>query len=390
MGCIMDLDAQQMARLKELGLPTYAIRAYLALLQLGEGEARQVSEIARIPPAKVYGTLEQIQQKGLAEVVPGRPRKYVPVPMVEFLERQIEEQQDHLAALVARKDELAELFPILGTAEVGDRACISMVSGRRNISEHFREHTVNAKHEMILILPANAERRLRALARLVADARSRGVRVRVLAHDGETLGLDENEVRMHPAPALASDVAIATFDGHSALLAHFAPGEPTRASPKDVALLVREGALVQVIADLAHLRWLNAGGAAATTSADTPLEKSLPSLLRTSTEAIVITDESDRVALWSQGAEAILGVRAAEATGQPLRVVAPALADAARSRSPSVTLTTANKERATYMLSFTRAPMGRGGDLRLLHLSAPGLPRLHDFSGPAKATWLSG
>lgn len=330
----MDMDNEQVERLREFGLPTYAVRAYLALLKLGTAEARHVSEVARIPPAKVYGTLDQLQQKGLVTVATGKPRKYSPVPMGDFLERRLRDHREQMDALAARKDDLVELFPILGTVEAGGRASISTIRGRRNISEHFRENAAAATRDLALLLPASPSERLRAVVKVLDKARGRGVSIRILAHANADPGdlppglqAFPDEFRVSRDLGLEPDVAVATFDGESALLAHFVPGETARDHAQDVAILTKDPALAATLARMVHLCWLQAGQGEEVPEAPTS-DAELPGLVRMLHEAVVVTDAEDRIALWSQGAATAFDVAEASALGRPLQAILPGLDEA--------------------------------------------------------------
>ncbi|HUR69606.1 MAG TPA: helix-turn-helix domain-containing protein, partial [Candidatus Thermoplasmatota archaeon] len=176
----MDADGIRTTKLTELGLPRYAARAYLALLELGTTGAREVRELAHIPPAKVYGTLDQLHKRGLVEVLPGRPRRYAPVPMSDFLARDLEEQRERLESIEAARDELAELFPIRASTVVEVPGHTSSLSGRRNISEQFRRCARDARREIVILIPDRPDRSLRSVARHLSEARARGVTLRIL------------------------------------------------------------------------------------------------------------------------------------------------------------------------------------------------------------------
>jgi sugar-specific transcriptional regulator TrmB len=62
--------------LRRAGLTTYESEAYLSLLQKRELTAEEISKNTSIPITRVYGTLEQLMQKGFARVVESRPKKF--------------------------------------------------------------------------------------------------------------------------------------------------------------------------------------------------------------------------------------------------------------------------------------------------------------------------
>ena len=62
--------------LKQIGLTTYESEAYLALVSKRMMTAEEISEKTSVPITRVYGTLEQLMQKGFAKVVQGRPKRF--------------------------------------------------------------------------------------------------------------------------------------------------------------------------------------------------------------------------------------------------------------------------------------------------------------------------
>jgi sugar-specific transcriptional regulator TrmB len=59
-----------------VGFTTYESEAYLALLSKRMMTAEEISRTTSVPITRVYGTLEQLMQKGFAKIVQGRPRRY--------------------------------------------------------------------------------------------------------------------------------------------------------------------------------------------------------------------------------------------------------------------------------------------------------------------------
>ncbi len=62
--------------LRRAGLTTYESEAYVALLQKRELTAEEIAKTSSIPITRVYGTLEQLMQKGFARIVESRPKKF--------------------------------------------------------------------------------------------------------------------------------------------------------------------------------------------------------------------------------------------------------------------------------------------------------------------------
>ena len=68
--------ARIMEHLRRVGLTSYESEAYLALLQRREMTAEEISKMTSVPITRVYGTLEQLMQKGFARIVESRPKKF--------------------------------------------------------------------------------------------------------------------------------------------------------------------------------------------------------------------------------------------------------------------------------------------------------------------------
>jgi len=62
--------------LRRIGLTFYESEAYLALLKNRELTAEEISKTTSVPITRVYGTLEQLMQKGFARIVESRPKKF--------------------------------------------------------------------------------------------------------------------------------------------------------------------------------------------------------------------------------------------------------------------------------------------------------------------------
>jgi sugar-specific transcriptional regulator TrmB len=72
----MSASSRVMEYLRRAGLTAYESEAYLALLQKQELTAEEISKMTSIPITRVYGTLEQLMQKGFARIVESRPKKF--------------------------------------------------------------------------------------------------------------------------------------------------------------------------------------------------------------------------------------------------------------------------------------------------------------------------
>lgn len=56
-------------QLPALGLSAYAARTLVALVELGEGTAQDVSGVADVPRTRVYDAVDELQHRGLVVVL---------------------------------------------------------------------------------------------------------------------------------------------------------------------------------------------------------------------------------------------------------------------------------------------------------------------------------
>ncbi|MUV88736.1 hypothetical protein GJ629_01590 [Halapricum sp. CBA1109] len=72
-------DEDAIEGLTRLGLTTYEARVFLALQKLDTGTASEVAEVSEVPRSQVYGTADDLEQRGLIEIQETRPAVYRPV-----------------------------------------------------------------------------------------------------------------------------------------------------------------------------------------------------------------------------------------------------------------------------------------------------------------------
>ena len=65
--------------LMSMGLNEYQASALAHLMYLGETKATTISKASGVPNARIYGVLDELSQKGLLIMRPGRPALYAPL-----------------------------------------------------------------------------------------------------------------------------------------------------------------------------------------------------------------------------------------------------------------------------------------------------------------------
>ncbi|MFB6268477.1 MAG: TrmB family transcriptional regulator [Halobacterium sp.] len=117
-------------QLEAFGLSTYAARTYVALVGLGTGTAKDVSDVADVPRTRVYDATDELQEHGLVDVQQSTPREFWAVS-AETAGRKFEQEWQRrtdvlTAALddlqpIDRRDELRGVWTVTGQGAVTDR-----------------------------------------------------------------------------------------------------------------------------------------------------------------------------------------------------------------------------------------------------------------------------
>ena len=152
--------------LRDIGLTEYESLAYLSLLRSGELTAENVSDASSIPYSKVYGVLDNLNEKGWIETEGGRPRRYYPrAPedalrsMQLRLEAEFEENRDII---------VQDLQPLFEKKEIREMPEIWIVRGEKNTLDKVVELVGKARKEIMFALPWTPEGLLPTISSMAA------------------------------------------------------------------------------------------------------------------------------------------------------------------------------------------------------------------------------
>lgn len=250
--------SEQERRLREFGLSDYATRAYLTLLKLGTAEARSVSRLARVPIAKIYGTLDQLAERGLCTIEPGPPKRFAPVHIRHFVEQLVAQHAAQAATLEAQKEELARLLPIAPEAHVGERGTFQVLRGRRATLEKLRQ-LYEARPQSVLLHAADGFTKRATAATLMQSARESGATVRILARidatSVEPLQRIAGFAEIRAKERGMSNIMVGIFDTKAALITHFIPDDASSTRGQDVSLYTTEEAIVGALSAFVENEW---------------------------------------------------------------------------------------------------------------------------------------
>ena len=130
--------------LVKLGLTEYEARCYVALTQLYEGTAKEISQVADVPQSRVYDVAGRLHERGLVDVQETEPRRFFAVPVEDTIRRleqtyydRLETADQHLQQLDSRENDVTGVWKI---------------ANREDIRLRMKMHIKEAQEEIYLVL----------------------------------------------------------------------------------------------------------------------------------------------------------------------------------------------------------------------------------------------
>jgi sugar-specific transcriptional regulator TrmB len=178
--------------LLNMGLNEYQASALGYLMYLGETKAPELSKASGVPSARIYGVLEELSQKGLVIIRPGRPVLFAPLPPVEVSEALIsdakEEIKHKLNAIESYSDNFtkiaSEIFLRGGKIKVHTPLIRVVGVGEVSIEETKKLFRL-AKHEILIL--SRAMEYIKDVENELREAAARGITIKILLRSRATL-----------------------------------------------------------------------------------------------------------------------------------------------------------------------------------------------------------
>jgi sugar-specific transcriptional regulator TrmB len=191
--------------LKKAKLSSYEIKAYFTLLRSSNLTARNISEQSSIPTGRIYEVLDELNNKGMVEIIAKRPKIYSALSINQAINNLI----SYLDNLHKRKTEILSNEAKVLEAKLYDSDIFikkepskifwSTAYGFQSIISMYMRYAVELKEELLLndfinkytlkVLPYGYE-----LYRTIKEALERGVKVKLLwSFEHEERSLSETE-----------------------------------------------------------------------------------------------------------------------------------------------------------------------------------------------------
>ncbi len=136
----MQLVAKDVSILEDLGLGTYEINAYLALLAQGTAAANEICARSAVPSSKIYAAMERLQDCGLVQIQRTRPKLFLATPLDQAMERVLELKRAEQHRFEAALPELEKRLQRVAGESITRAAFASVELGEQN---HIKRHVIH-------------------------------------------------------------------------------------------------------------------------------------------------------------------------------------------------------------------------------------------------------
>ncbi len=186
--------------LTNMGLNEYQASALSHLIYLGETKATTLSKASGVPTARVYGVLDELSQKGLVVIRPGRPALYSPLNPEEIADAlvsasrlDIRRQLDVIEGLRDGFEQVASnLFEKAGNIEKRTGLIRIISVGEASLDETRRMYRTSKKS---LRISTRAMEYLDTVQEDLKTAVKNGVEIKILLRKAETLIPSDAEIQ---------------------------------------------------------------------------------------------------------------------------------------------------------------------------------------------------
>ena len=158
-------------QLEEFGLSAYAAQTFVALVGLGTGTAKDVSQVSAVPRTRVYDAVDELREQGLVDIQQSSPKEFWAIS-AGTTGRKFEREMDYRTSLL--RTALGELEPVTRSEE---QRGVWTVDGQPAVTDRVLEFVNGADDEVVYMTVEEL------LTEDVVDALSaaadRGVTVRI-------------------------------------------------------------------------------------------------------------------------------------------------------------------------------------------------------------------
>jgi sugar-specific transcriptional regulator TrmB len=257
------VQESEIEKLQEYDLTEYEAKAYLALVELEEATAREVAEVSRVPRTKIYGVIDDLHEKSLVEVIPERPKRFLPQPFDQYLDRFEQRYQQRLEQIEKDRARFEGIVEGSGPPTIQGAGDFRVHKGRKNVLNKMLEMIEEADTSVWMLGSANAPLRLNYYSPLLHDKTDEeDVVARVQCPIEPRNRMDIEEARQYAGvrhrDSRASGSSVLAVDGSEVLLVHYIPDDTHLFKGEDVAIWTDDPAIVEDQTELLSEAWTGA------------------------------------------------------------------------------------------------------------------------------------
>ncbi len=177
----MSISDKTRKSLEKIGLTSYEIKTFSALLKTGELTASDLSQKSGVPYSKIYEVLGTLEEKSWIGSDDSRPTKYFaksPSTGLETTKQKIESDFLQNQNII-----LNELVPLYEKSGISEKPDIWVLSGAINITAKILEMVDACRNEVLIALPEAGEELVRQALPKLRSLHDKGVDITILTSD---------------------------------------------------------------------------------------------------------------------------------------------------------------------------------------------------------------
>ncbi len=177
----MSLSDKARKALEKIGLTSYEIKTYSALLKTGTINASDLSQKSGVPYSKIYEVLGTLEEKGWIGSDDSRPTQYFaksPATAIENARQSLEVEFKNNESVI-----LKELTPLYEQSGTSERPDIWVLSGVVNIASKILEMVDSCRNEVLIAIPKVAEDLAREALPKLRLLHDRGIDITILVSE---------------------------------------------------------------------------------------------------------------------------------------------------------------------------------------------------------------
>jgi HTH-type transcriptional regulator, sugar sensing transcriptional regulator len=126
--------------LEQVGLTGYERKALVTLMVHGVADAETLCREGDVPSSKIYRAMEKLNQMGLVEIQPTRPKLYSAFPSDEVINRLIEIARQNAERFAQQAEGLKEMLSALPERVRGRTTFVDLALG---MESHIKRHVIH-------------------------------------------------------------------------------------------------------------------------------------------------------------------------------------------------------------------------------------------------------